>query len=108
VGVVGEAKVVNKPLDCGACGHASCRELMAARQGKGNDFVGPICIFQALDLGIALGSAVKMAGDLNVDNRIMYTVGVAAKKLGMLEADIIIGVPLSVSRKNIYFDRKAL
>jgi uncharacterized ferredoxin-like protein len=36
----------------------------------------------------------------------MYTVGAAAKALGLLDADIIIGIPLSASGKNIYFDRK--
>ena len=59
-----------------------------------------------LDLGIALGSAVKTASMLNVDNRIMYTVGAAAKRLNLMDADIIIGVPLSVSGKNIFFDRR--
>jgi uncharacterized ferredoxin-like protein len=57
-------------------------------------------------LGIALGSAVKLASELNVDNRIFYTVGAAAKKLNLLDSDIIIGIPLSVTGKNIYFDRQ--
>ncbi|MCC6047832.1 MAG: DUF2148 domain-containing protein, partial [Desulfurococcaceae archaeon] len=34
-----------------------------------------------VNLGIAVGSAVKTASIHNVDNRIMYTVGIAAKKL---------------------------
>jgi uncharacterized ferredoxin-like protein len=63
-------------------------------------------MFQAIDLGIALASAVKLASELNVDNRMMYTIGAAAKKLGLLDSDVIIGIPLSVSGKNIYFDRK--
>ena len=58
-----------------------------------------------MDLGIALGSAVKTAADLNIDNRMMYTIGSAAKALGLLDADVIIGIPLSVSGKNIFFDR---
>jgi uncharacterized ferredoxin-like protein len=71
------------------------------------DFVGPNCIFKLLDLGIALGSAVKTASVLNVDNRIMYRIGVAAKRLNLLpEASIIVGIPLSAKGKNIYFDRK--
>lgn len=72
----------------------------------GKDFSGPICIFQAIDLGIALGSAVKLAGNLNIDNRMMYTIGAAAKKLRLLDADTVIGIPLSVRGKNIYFDRQ--
>ncbi len=69
------------------------------------DYSGPVCAFQTLDLGIALCSAVKLAADLNIDNRMMYTVGVAAKDLKLLDADIIVGIPLSVSGKSPYFDR---
>jgi uncharacterized ferredoxin-like protein len=58
-----------------------------------------------VNLGIAVGSAVKTASIHNVDNRIMYTIGVAAKKLGLLDADVILGIPLSATSKNIYFDR---
>jgi len=59
-----------------------------------------------IDLGIAIGSAVKVASDLNVDNRVMRSVGEAAKKIGLLKADEIQGIPLSVKGKNIFFDRK--
>ncbi|MCS7102905.1 MAG: DUF2148 domain-containing protein [Candidatus Korarchaeum sp.] len=59
-----------------------------------------------INLGIALGSAVKTASMLNVDNRIMFTVGKAAKRLGLLDADIVLGIPMSVTPKNIYFDRR--
>jgi uncharacterized ferredoxin-like protein len=59
-----------------------------------------------IDLGIALGSAVKIASDLNVDNRIMYSIGRAAKRMDLLKADEIQGIPLSIKGKNIFFDRK--
>jgi uncharacterized ferredoxin-like protein len=59
-----------------------------------------------VDLGIAVGSAVKVASDLNVDNRIMYSIGVAAKQMGLLDSEEIQGIPLSVTGKNIFFDRK--
>ncbi len=106
IGVTGDPKVVAKPLDCGACGYETCKQLLKARKRQGKDFSGPVCIFQALDLGIALGSAVKMASELNVDNRMMYTIGAAAKRLELLDSDIIIGIPLSAAGKNIYFDRQ--
>jgi len=94
-------------LNCGGCGYKSCKEFENAAKKLGQDFFGPNCIFKLLDLGIALGSAVKTASMLNVDNRIMYRVGVAAKRLGMLpEASVIMGVPLSAKGKSIYFDRK--
>ncbi|MET1160072.1 MAG: DUF2148 domain-containing protein [Thermoprotei archaeon] len=59
-----------------------------------------------VNLGIALGSAVKTASIHNVDNRIMYSIGVAAQELRLLDADIIYGIPLSAKAKSIYFDRK--
>jgi uncharacterized ferredoxin-like protein len=106
VGVRGtQPKKPEDPLNCGACGHESCAEFISVEKRRGEDFTGPICIFEALDLGIALGSAVKMASQMNVDNRLMYTIGAAAKELKLLDADVIIGIPLSVTGKNIYFDR---
>ena len=106
LGVTGEPKKIEQPIDCGACGFASCEHLSKARkQAKMKDFVGPVCVFQALDLGIALCSSVKLAADFGIDNRMMYTTGAAAKSIGLLDSDIIIGIPLSVSGKNPYFDR---
>jgi uncharacterized ferredoxin-like protein len=93
-------------LNCGACGYDNCEEFKGVKREEGQDYVGPACIFKVMDLGIALGSAVKIASDLAVDNRMMYSVGSAARKLGLIDADIVIGIPLSVSGKNIYFDRK--
>lgn len=94
-------------LSCGACGHATCKEFDAATQTTGLDFEGPTCVFKALDLGIALGSAAKIASDLNVDNRIMYRAGTAGKRLCYLSrSSVAMGIPISASGKNIYFDRK--
>ena len=106
LGVTGEPKKIEQPLDCGACGFASCEHLAKARkQARMKDFVGPVCIFQAMDLGIALCSSVKLAADFGIDNRMMYTAGAAAKSLGLMDSDVIIGIPLSVTGKNPYFDR---
>ena len=103
VGVRGTKKF---GLNCGACGYTSCDEFEKAGSRMGQDFEGPTCVYKALDLGIALGSAVKTAGILNVDNRIMYRVGTAAKRLNYIpEASTIMGIPLSARGKSIYFDR---
>lgn len=59
-------------LNCGACGYQTCKKFDTAKKKQGEDFKGPTCLFKALDLGIALGSAAKTASTLNVDNRIMY------------------------------------
>lgn len=94
-------------MDCGGCGYGDCQDFDAAGENEGNDFVGPNCIFKTIDLGIALGSAVKTASLLNVDNRIMYRVGTAAVRLGLMEkSTIVMGIPLSAKGKSIYFDRK--
>jgi uncharacterized ferredoxin-like protein len=93
-------------LNCGACGYESCKEFDEAQKKFGEDFLGPTCLAKALDLGIALGSAVKTASMLNVDNRVMYRVGTAALKLNLLpEATVVMGIPVSAKGKNIYFDR---
>lgn len=83
---------------CGLCGYADCAALTAA---------AGTCAFNTGDLGIALGSAVSRLADLRIDNRIMYTVGMAAKELALLgdQVELIYGIPLSVSGKSPFFDR---
>lgn len=90
-------------LNCGACGFNSCAEFNEASSKI--DFAGPNCMLRLLDMGIALGSAVKTAQIHNVDNRIMYRIGVSARRLGLMKSNVVMGIPLSVSGKNVYFDR---
>lgn len=84
---------------CNLCGFAGCQASEAA---------GARCAYNAGDLGIALGSAVSVAANHRVDCRIMYTIGLVAVRLGLLGEDVAIahGIPLAVSGKNIFFDRK--
>lgn len=82
---------------CRLCGFQNCGACQSA---------GATCVFAPLDLGIALGSAVALAADNRVDNRIMFTIGKAAVSLGLLgDYRLIMGIPLSVSGKSPYFDR---
>lgn len=85
---------------CGLCGFENCEE-----KKKHPDIP---CVFNTTDLGIAVGSAVSVAADMRVDNRVMYTIGMAAKELNLMgeEYKIIYGIPLSASSKNPFFDRK--
>lgn len=89
-------------LNCGACGQSRCADLKPV---DGPEFVGPLCVWRVLDLGIALGSAARTAGNLNADNRIMYRPGVVAKKIGLMDGEIVVGIPISATSKNIYYDR---
>jgi uncharacterized ferredoxin-like protein len=96
-----DSKVVG--LNCGACGQPTCAKLASATEGP--EFKGPYCAYRLMDLGIALGSAVKTASLLNVDNRIMYRIGVVARQMKLIDADIVLGIPISATGKSIYFDR---
>ncbi|MEM2214632.1 MAG: DUF2148 domain-containing protein [Candidatus Nezhaarchaeales archaeon] len=62
-------------------------------------------VLNLINLGIAIGSAVKTASLHNVDNRVMYTAGLAAQTLKLIDADVVLAIPLSATSKNIYFDR---
>lgn len=90
-----------KPLGvkpCGFCGYTDCGECA---QGTG------ICAISTGDLGIALGSAVNAAALHHVDNRVMFSVGKAALRLGLLgnEVKVAYGIPLSITGKSPFFDR---
>lgn len=91
-------------LNCGACGYDKCVDLPDLHDGS--ESRGPVCVWRSVDMGIAVGSAVKVASIHNIDNRIMYRVGVLARKMGFIDGDIVIGIPLSVTGKSIYFDRR--
>lgn len=84
---------------CGFCGFSDCDENRAHNG---------ICAFNTGDLGIALGSAVSVAADHRVDTRILFSAGRAALNLNLLgkEVKIAYAIPLSVSAKNPFFDRK--
>ncbi len=88
-------------LNCGACGAETC---IVPNTFEG-EFKGPNCALRHLDMGIALGSAAKVASMLNVDSRIMYRAGVVARQLGLIAADFVMGIPISATGKSIYFDR---
>lgn len=86
-------------LNCGFCGYKTCDELKKS---------GGICAYNSIDLGIAISSAVSVAVHFHIDNRIMYSIGKAATELGLFSKDVrqALGIPLSVTGKNPYFDRK--
>lgn len=96
---------IGRNRDAGNVRDAGAVVLIGVEGGSPSDTWWP---FKAklIDLGIALGSAVKVASELNVDNRIMYSIGLAAKNMGIMKAEEIQGIPLSIKGKNIFFDRR--
>ncbi|MEM2838919.1 MAG: DUF2148 domain-containing protein [Thermoplasmata archaeon] len=102
--LIGLLKHPGLGTNCKACGYESCEAFnRASVEGK---FHGPNCVHRVADLGIAVGSAVKTASMHNVDNRVMYRAGNAARALGAMKSNIVYGIPLSATGKNIFFDRK--
>lgn len=85
-------------LDCGFCGIPTCREA---------EEKNVTCAYNSGDLGIAVGSAVEVAGRFHVDNRIMYTIGYTVKKYNLLDKNVrmALGIPLSATGKSPFFDR---
>ncbi len=108
---IGLAKWYPPVYDCGACGYATCAEFLRARskyrvEGSEDwEFPGPICQLRAIDLGIAVGSAAKVASMNNVDSRCQTRLAAAARHLGIIQADLAVALSMSVSHKNIFFDR---
>jgi len=85
---------------CGVPGESSCEAAAS--------FIPPIsCAIDISDLGIAVGSAAATAIDHRMDNRVMFSAGVAALELELFSDKIRIcyGIGLSVSGKNVFFDR---
>jgi len=98
--------------DCGACGYGTCAEFLQAKPQHENpgsedwQFAGPVCQLRALDLGIAVGSAAKTASMNNIDTRCQTRIAAAARHLKIIKADLAVALSMSVSHKNIFFDKK--
>jgi uncharacterized ferredoxin-like protein len=106
--LIGLSKDVTAGYDCGGCGYPTCAEFNKAKVMKSKDmgYTGPHCIMRMMDIGVALSSAAKTASLMNVDNRVQQRVGAAAKALGLITAEVAMGIPISITGKSIYFDRQ--
>ena len=87
--------------NCHLCGFADCADMIKS---------GGNCALNLTDLGIAIGSAVSVAADHRIDNRVMYSVGKGALEMGIFANDvddikICYGIPLYAGPKSIFFDR---
>lgn len=97
--LIGCANAVNGLNEaCQLCGFENCK-ANAGANGR--------CFFNTVDLGIAIGSAVSVAADRRIDNRVMFSVGRTAMEMKLMGDHIcqILGIPLSVSGKSPFFDR---
>jgi len=85
-------------LNCGLCGTENC--AAAAKNGIP-------CAMAVNDLGIATGSAAATAMDHRMDNRILFSAGMAALKLKLFseKVKVCFGIGLATTGKNVFFDR---
>lgn len=91
----------NAPIeldDCSLCGFENCGRTIEA---------GANCAFNIVDLGIAIGSAVSLAADNRIDNRVLFSAGKAALLMNLFSdnVSVVFGIPLSVTSKSVFFDR---
>ncbi len=95
IGVTSEPFGLN---NCSMCGFKNCSEMKKA---------GANCAFNVTDLGIAVGSAVSVAANHRIDNRVMYSAGRGAVRMDIFPEDVRVcyGIPLYTGAKSIYFDR---
>lgn len=86
-------------LNCSYCGYPTCAELQKT---------SGICAYNSIDLGIAIDSAAGIANFFHADNRIMYSIGRACLDLKLFSQTVeqALAIPLSVTGKNPFFDRK--
>lgn len=87
-------------LNCGFCGNETCEALKAS---------GGVCSFNSMDLGIAACSVAGIAAAFHIDTRLMFSIGKAALALHLFGEGVgqALGIPLSVTGKSPFFDRKA-
>ncbi len=106
--------------DCGACGFATCKEhdaYVEKEREKSPDFTrpsafgtpGPVCVWKAIDTGMAMDWACAAAARNNVENRAMASVGVISQALGYLaNCEIAIGLCLGPCEPEVYYNRPSL
>ena len=83
-------------LNCAYCGFPACAEKPKAVP----------CAINAVDVGIAIGSACATAADFRLDTRVMFSVGYSAQTLNLPEGcETVFAIPVSASTKNPFFDR---
>ena len=86
-------------LDCGFCGNPTCEALKKHNGG---------CSFNSIDLCIAACSAAGIAANFHVDNRLMFSIGRSCLELKLFGEGVkqAIGIPLSITGKSPFFDRR--
>jgi len=106
--------------DCGACGLGTCTQhdqAVVEERAKPPDFSrpsafgtpGPVCVWKAIDVGMAMDYVAATAAQHNVENRAMASVGAISQALGYLaECEIAVGICLGPAEHEVYYNRPSL
>ncbi len=98
--------------DCGACGFPTCKEFLKYHKkeaGMGNTTSGPTCAWKVFDHGIAVDYACASAHELNVENRILGTLGSMAMHLGYLDnVDAVWALAMGPQKEMWWYNRPSL
>lgn len=88
---------LNQGLNCAHCGYDTCATKPQ----------NVPCAINSIDVGIAIGSACATAADLRLDTRVLFSAGLAAQQLDILQGcKQVFAIAVSASSKSPFFDRK--
>lgn len=108
IAIGGKVDRSNLGWDCGACGHATCREFNAYAKdmGGGGQLGGPCCNWKVMDYAIACDWACAAAWQYRIDNRIMGSTGFALQALNYLpDSTVKLGLALGPPRDLVWYSR---
>ncbi|MBT8357879.1 MAG: hypothetical protein KJO61_08945 [Deltaproteobacteria bacterium] len=95
--------------NCGACGFDTCAEFNAYSKknfSAGGYYAGPSCNWKAIDFGIAQSWAASAAWQMNIENRMQTSYGVAGMLLGYMEGcNVSVGISLGPCRDQVWYSR---
>jgi len=120
--LIGGKGVGNSELawDCGACGFGTCSnhdKAVVEERAKPPDFSrpsafgtpGPVCVWKAVDVGMAMDYVAATAAQHCVENRAMASVGAVSQALGYLAGcEIAVGMCLGPAEPEVYYNRPSL
>jgi uncharacterized ferredoxin-like protein len=98
--------------NCGACGFNTCAEFnkhSKANQSPGAYYVGPSCNWKVLDFGLAQAWAAAAIWQMNVENRVQTSFGVAGLLVGHLAGcNMCVGISIGPCRDQVWYSRPDL
>lgn len=98
--------------NCGACGFPTCAKFTRYNKehgGMGMHSAGPSCAWKTLDYGLACDYACAAAWGMNIENRILGTMGFIASALGYMEGvSTTLALVLNATKELWWYSRPSL